>query len=246
MVGALFVGVSAPSTLSVAAAPAKKAMMLVSVAGVPYISSAATVMFAGAVTSGAVRSTTVIEAEAVPILPYTSCALKLTSVVAIGKIAGALFVGAIAPSTLSVAVAAFKNTVMAASVFAVPAAFVALTVILAGAVTTGAVKSMTVTVAVVVATFFAVSIAAKVTVLTPCGNTAGALFVGVIAPSTISIADAPFKNPTIMVFVAAVPAAFTAATMIFAGALIAGAVVSTTLTVRTTCTAAFPALSEWL
>ena len=50
--GALCVMVRLVSTLSVALAPFKKAVMVASVAGVPLASLAATVMFAGAVTIG--------------------------------------------------------------------------------------------------------------------------------------------------------------------------------------------------
>ena len=65
--------------------------------------------------------------------------LKVTVVGPIGKTSGALLVIVKFISTLSVAVAASKKAAIDVSVFAVPFASVDATVVVAGAVTTGAV-----------------------------------------------------------------------------------------------------------
>ena len=78
-------------------------------------------------------------AEADPILPAASVALKVTSVSPSGNTARPSLVTADDSSTLSVAEAPDKNAAMAASEAAAPSASVAATIIEAGAVMTGAV-----------------------------------------------------------------------------------------------------------
>ena len=122
--------------------------MAASVAGVPEASTAATVMAAGAVTTGGVWSATVTIAVVLPVLPAASVAENVTVVSPTGNWAGALLVmTAMGPSTMSLAVAPARKATMAASVAGVPEALTAATVMSAGAVTTGGVWSATVTVA---------------------------------------------------------------------------------------------------
>ena len=85
-------------------------------------------------------------------MPAVSVALKVTVVVPSGKVSGALFVMVSVVSTLSVAVAALRKLVIAATLAAIPFASVAAIMILAGAVTTGGVTSvMTLTTVIVTA-----------------------------------------------------------------------------------------------
>ena len=70
------------------------------------------------------------------------------------------------------------------------------------------------------------SAAVKVTVVAVIGNMSGASLVTVTVPSVASLADAPCKNVAIAVSLAAVPLASVAATLISAGTLTEGPVVS--------------------
>jgi hypothetical protein len=153
-----------------------------------------------------------------------SVAVKVTVVAPIGNTVGASSVIVGAESTLSEAIAAAKKATIAASVAAVPSASVAATVIDAGAVTTGAVWSVTVTTAEAVPLSMEESVLVKVTVVAPTGNTVGASSVIVGAESTLSEAVAAAKKATIAASVAAVPSASVAATVIGAGAVTTGAV----------------------
>ena len=84
-------------------------------------------------------------AWACPLLPDKSEAVKVTIVAPSGNIAGALLETGREPSTASFAVEALRKVLIVVSVFAVPLASVAATVILAGAVTTGGVVSEPIT-----------------------------------------------------------------------------------------------------
>ena len=68
------------------------------------------------------------------------------------------------------------------------------------------------------------SVALKVTVVTPSGNTDGALLVTFNAPSTVSVAVAAFKKAVIAGFVAGVPDDENALTVISSGTVITGGV----------------------
>jgi hypothetical protein len=76
-------------------------------------------------------------AEADPVLPRESTAVKTTTVAPIGNSDGALLVTETAPSTASVAVAAARNAAMSALLAGVTPALIASTVISAGALTVG-------------------------------------------------------------------------------------------------------------
>src|SRR5262249_38664745 len=104
---------------------------------------------------------------------------------------------------------------------------VASAVMFAGTVTAGAVVSATVTVKVFEPGLPAASVAEHVTVVAPSANVdpdAGT-HVGVIDPSTASVADAPLYDTT-------APAALVASAMMFGGTVTTGPVVSWTFTVN--------------
>ena len=133
------------STRSVALRPARKAMMAGSDSGVPAGPVASTTMLTGGVTTGAVESTTDTVAVAVPVFSAESVTLKVTVVVTPrGYIAGPSWVikRVWSSSTRSVALTSARKAMMAGSVAGVPADSVASTVMSRGAVTTGAVPSM--------------------------------------------------------------------------------------------------------
>ena len=102
------------------------------------------------ITVGAIVSCTVTVASAVPVLPTASVAEKVTVVTPKGNSAGASLATARDPSTSSKAVAAARKAAIAALAASVPPGPSASTVMLAGAVTTGAVVSSAVMGAVVV------------------------------------------------------------------------------------------------
>ena len=85
--------------------------------------------------------------------------------------------------------------------------------IASGAVTTGAVKSATVKVAVAVAVSSDESVAVNVTTVGPIGNMSGASLVTVTFASTLSSTVAESRNAAISVSVASVPLASVAATV---------------------------------
>ena len=78
-------------------------------------------------------------AVAVAMLPAVSAAENRMAFWLTGIIVGALLLTVTLPSTLSTAVAAFRNAVMAVLVFWIPFALVATTVIFCGSVMTGGV-----------------------------------------------------------------------------------------------------------
>jgi hypothetical protein len=100
----------------------------------------------------------------------------------------------------------------------------AATTTAAGAVTTGACVSLTVTVCVAVDTFPLLSVTVQFTVVVPNGKIAGALLVTVATPQLSAVVGVPSTT------VVAAQFAF-AETTIFAGATIVGFVLSITLTV---------------
>jgi hypothetical protein len=206
------VEVNAPSTMSAADD--------VKLTTAPNEPAASLEMLAGTVTSGEVVSTTVIVKVALPVLLCASVAEQVTLVVPIAKVepeAGEQ-VGVIAPSTMSVA----DDVKLTAA----PDEPVASFVILAGTVTTGAVVSTTVTVKVLLPVLPAKSVAEHVTVVVPIAKVepeAGEQAV-VIAPSTMSVADD--------VKVAVAPAEEVPSTVMFAGTVTTGEVVSLTVTAK--------------
>ena len=87
--------------------------------------------------------------------------------------------------------------------------------------------ALTVTVAVAVPILPAISLALKVIVVVDAaGKVAGALFVTETAPSMSSVADVVARNTAITASVAGVPETLSAATLIFAGTVTTGGVVS--------------------
>ncbi len=137
-----------------------------------------TVMLAGTTIVGAVLSFTVTVCVAVAVLPEPSVTVQITVVVPNGNGDGALFV-TLATVQLS--------EVVGVPIFTLNAtheAF-ALTVTFDGAVIVGFALSFTVTVCVAVAVLPEPSVTVHVTVVTPNGNVAGALFV-TVAPAQLS------------------------------------------------------------
>ena len=108
---------------------------------------------------------------------------------------------------------------------------------------TGAAWSVTVTEACAWPVLLAVSVAVKVTVVVPNGNTVGALLLTLTAPSTSSVAVAAFRNCAIATLVAVAPNALKAATVILAGGTTTGGAISRMTTVRDTGVAELPAAS---
>ena len=145
-------------------------------------------------------------------LPAVSVAVNVTVVVPSGKVAGASLVTLTWVSTLSVAVALAKKACIAGVVLAVPALFVADTVILSGVVNTGLLWSLTVMVIVCVAVFPALSVAVNVIVFAPSESVAGALFTTVNTPSIASLAVTAFNSACTAAAVFATPFASVAAT----------------------------------
>jgi len=147
---------------------------------------ASTVTSDGTVMTGAVVSLTVTMNDAAPPLPRASVAVQFTVVGPSGKIAplAGLHVAVTVPSTMSVADVAKLN--------AAPVAPVASIVALAGAVTTGPVVSLTVTMNEAAPVLPRASLAVQLTVVAPSGNVAPLAGVQVTAtlPSTASLAVA--------------------------------------------------------
>ena len=85
---------------------------------------------------------------------------------------------------------------------------------------------VTVTTALPVPALPAASVAVNTTVVSPIGRVSGALLVTATVPSTASVAVAPSKNAVISVAVFAAPAALVATTVIAAGTVTTGAVIS--------------------
>ena len=159
-----------PSTLSIAEPAERNAAISASVERVPLPSVAATTLSLGAVTAGAVRSTTTTFADTVLAFPAASTAVKTTVVVPRGKISTALLVIVTELSILSTAEAPLRNTVISSSDDGVPDESTAATLMLAGASITGALKSAIVTTALAVVAFPSASCALKMTVVAPTGN----------------------------------------------------------------------------
>ena len=131
---------------------------------------AETVIFAGAVIVGKIRSTTVTDCVAVAVCPAKSVTVQVTIVFPRGKVVGALLV-VTEPAQLSVTTGEPNATPVAVQLE------FALTVTAEGAVIVGLVLSTTVTTCVAVAIFPALSVTVHVTVVFPIGNDAGALLV---------------------------------------------------------------------
>jgi hypothetical protein len=164
------------------------------------------------------------------VLPAASVAEQLTVVVPGANVlpeAGEQLT-ATEPSTRSEADAEYVTTA--------PEIPVAAVVMLAGRVSVGGVVSSTVTSKLPLALLPAASVAEQFTVVVPSANVLpdAGTHVGVIAPSTMSDADA--ENVT------TAPDALVASTVMFAGTVTVGGVVSTTVTVKLPL-AVFPAAS---
>src|SRR5437660_1638039 len=184
----------------------------------PLTSVAATLMAAGGVTDGANVSTTITLNDAVRVLPCASLAVQVQVVAPsanVDPLAGAQL-GVTGPSSVSAADAAYVN--------GAPVGPVSSTVAIGGTVSTGAVVSVTVTVNVFVATFARASLAVQDTVVVPDGKNdpLAGVQVATTVPSTTSAADAVYVNTA--------PAGLVASTDACAGTVIAGAVLSRTVT----------------
>src|SRR5919199_6669565 len=223
----LQLGVSAPSTLSLA--PAKNVTL------VPEGSGLFPLRLPGTLTTGGVWSTrfTVTAKLALPVFPCESVALHVTVVVPTGKLLpeDGLQLGVSAPSTLSFALAE-KLTVR-------PPVDSVSTEKSPGTDTTGGVVSLrfTVTVKEAEPVFPCESVALHVTVVVPTGKLLpdGGLHVGVSGPSTTSVAVA---SP----YVTVVPPGLSVEVETFEGGVTAGAVVSRTVTVPVACTGVEPSV----
>ena len=108
---------------------------------------------------------------------------------------------------------------------------------------TGGDRSVTVTVAWAWPLLPDKSVAVNVTTVAPSGKVRGALLDTGLDPSTASLAVAAFRKAVMPMSLLTVPLASVAATVILEGGVTSGATLSTTLTVRVTSTAAFPAPS---
>jgi hypothetical protein len=155
-------------------------------------------------------------------LPLASVAVHVTVVFPIGKIppVGALLVNVMLFGAVQLsATAGAVKTIVAVQLAP------ALAVIVAGAVITGAIASVTVTVCVLVELLPLASVAVQVTVVTPTGNKplAGALLVNVTGLVQLSVAVGAVNTTTALQLAPAVA-------VIATGVLITGAVVSVTVT----------------
>jgi hypothetical protein len=193
-----------------------------------YVTTAPAALVASAitaldtVTAGFVVSSTVTTKLAEPVLPAASVAVHATVVEpsANSEPDALSHVAATLPSTASKADAAPYET-------GAPAALVASAVLSPDAVTTGAVVSRTVIVKLAEPVLPAPSVAEQVTVVVPTGNVVfdAWLQLTVNAAVTASVADAASYGTT-------APSAFAADTMMSDGTVIAGLVVSCTVTVK--------------
>ena len=175
------------------------------------------VMFAGAEMIGFTLSTTVTTCVAVDVFPDPSVTVQVTVVLPNGKATGALF-DTDAMLQLSFVIGFPKTTPVA-----VQAVFVE-TVNAIGATIVGFVLSTTVTTWVAVAVRPAPSVTVQVTVVFPNGNTVGALFTTDATEQLSAVIGVPKAtlNAAQELF---------AITDTFAGAVIVGFVLSTTVTV---------------
>jgi hypothetical protein len=188
----------------------------------PVAPVASTVAFAGTVTTGPVVSATVTVNEPAPLLPLASVAVQVTVVAPSGN------VDPLAGVQLTATLPFTRSLAVAVKVKLAPVALVASTVALAGTVTTGPIVSVTVTVKEADPLLFFVSVAVHETVVGPSENVAPLAGVQLTTtePSTTSLADAVKLN--------AAPVAPVASTVVFAGTVTTGPVVSVTVTVKET------------
>jgi acyl dehydratase len=181
---------------------------------------ACTVAFGGRVKTGAVVSCTVTVKLLVPTFPRPSVAVHVTVVAPNGNVAplAGEQVVAMAPSMLSVA--DVLNVTVA------PAGPVASALTFTGTVTMGDIVSLTVTVKEAEPVLPRTSVAVHVTTVAPSGNVAplAGRQVAATVPSTISIADPVNVNGA--------PVWLVASSVAFAGTVMAGDVVSLTVTVK--------------
>ena len=134
----------------------------------PLLFIAPTVRLLGAVTIGGVKSTTDTLAKSLPVVPAPLVAVKVTIVKPGGNWLGASWLVGKVPSVASMAVALLRNAAMMGSVAGVPLLSKAGTKMLPGAVTWGKVtEKNTPTVVMEEPVFPALSVAVKVTVVSP-------------------------------------------------------------------------------
>jgi hypothetical protein len=206
------VGISSPSTVSIAEA--------VKLTVAPDELVASVEIFDGTVTIGKSSSATVTVNEALPVLLCTSVAEHVTLVVPIAKVEPETGeqVGVIAPSTVSVADAVKVTTA--------PVEPVAAVAMFNGTVTNGDVVSSTVTVNEALPVLLCASVAEHVTVVVPIAKVEPETGeqVGVSVPSTVSTAEA--------VKLTVAPDELAASTVMFDGTVTVGDVVSSTETVN--------------
>ena len=223
-VGALLVNVT-PVQLSAAVGAVNTTVAV-------HPAPAVAVIATGVVNVGAVTSITVTIWVLVELFPLASVAVHVTVVFPIGKIppVGALLVNVMLFGAVQLsATAGAVKTIVAVQVAP------ALAVTVAGAVITGAIASVTVTVCVLVELFPLASVAVQVTVVTPTGNKplAGALLVNVTGLVQLSVAVGAVNTTTALQLAPAVA-------VIATGVLITGAVVSVTVNVVAAETAEQP------
>ena len=218
------------STASVAEAPAKNDASTAASREMAPPPVSTTVMSFGGVTVGAEVSPTVTCRVTEAWLPAASAALKVTSVVPIGKTPGASFATTTVPSTTSVATADASSAAIVLSVAGVPEAFSASTVTSSPTEISGGVASPTRTTSVAVALLSWLSKAVKVTTVDPSGNSDGASLLTSTGPSTRSFATTAASAAAITGFVASVPEGLSASTATSSLPVMTGAEVSTTVT----------------
>ena len=180
--------------------------------GVPVAEVASSVLSAGAVSSGGVVSRTVTYCTFSVLLLFASTAVQVTFVVPKGNTSGASFVTVTPKISLYTGVPSSTG---------VPVAEVASTVLSAGAVSSGGVVSRTVTYCTFSVLLLFASTAVQVTFVVPKGNTSGASFV-TVTPKISLYTGVPSST--------GVPVAEVASTVLSAGAVSSGGVVSTIVT----------------
>ena len=179
---------------------------------------------------------TVTLAEPVEVFPIASATEKITIVSPTTNSDGASLVilDVTSPSRLSVAVAPARKATIAASLEATTSPGMSTLILIdAGTVNSGATTSnATVTTVCAVPELPAASVAVKVIIVSPSGNTSdGASFdIDVIAPSTLSVAVTAAIIATISALSAATPSS-SPSTISVAGASITGPVLSATVAV---------------
>jgi hypothetical protein len=167
----------------------------------------------------------------VVVLFAASLTVQVTVVTPIGKFAGALFETINDPAAvqLSKTIGLPSETVVVQ--FPVPSLDVLAVVMFAGQVIEGASSSVTVTFWVQVVVLFAASLTVQVTVVTPIGKFAGALFETINDPTAVQLSKTIGLPSETVVVQFPVPSLDVLAVVMFAGQVIEGGIVSVTVTV---------------